>query len=320
MSNEETGGRVHRTVHEVEADAPADVVYGIVADTGRWPLFFPPNVHVEQLEFDGTTERLRMWATANGQVKSWASRRVLDPAARRIDFRQEVSAAPVESMGGSWIVTELGPERSRLTLLHDFTVVGDDPAGVEWVERATDSNSRKELENLRALVSGWRALEGLVLSFEDSVRIDGPAERVYAFLEQAGKWPERVAHVDRLELTEDEPGVQVMAMDTRTADGSVHTTESVRVCFPEDRRIVYKQTETPALMAAHTGRWTVVPAEDGGVVATSHHSVVLREEPIERVLGEGADVARARGYVREALGRNSTATLNLAKAFAESAA
>jgi aromatase len=132
-------------------------------------------------------------------------------------------------------------------------------------------------------------------------------------------WPERVAHVDRLDLTEDEPGVQVMAMDTRTADGSVHTTESVRVCFPDDLRIVYKQTATPALMAAHTGRWTIVPAEGGGVTATSQHGVVLREEPIQKILGEDADTARARTYVREALGRNSTATLKLAKQFAESA-
>jgi aromatase len=135
--------QVHRTVHEVETDAPADVVYGFIADTSTWPLYFPPNVHVEQLERDGNTERLRMWATANGQVKSWTSRRVLDPEQRRIEFRQEVSAAPVESMGGTWIVEDLGGERSKLTLLHDFTVAGDRAEDVEWVERATDTNSRR---------------------------------------------------------------------------------------------------------------------------------------------------------------------------------
>ncbi|WP_432126490.1 aromatase/cyclase [Streptomyces sp. bgisy082] len=314
MANE----RVHRTAHETEIDAPAEAVYDLVADTSRWPLYFPPNVHVEQLERTGDTERLRMWATAGGRVKSWTSRRVLDPAGLRVDFRQEVSAAPVESMGGSWIAEDLGGGRSRLTLLHDFTVVGDRAEDVEWVERVTDANSRAELENLRTLAARRHALPELVLDFEDSVHVDGPAEAVYAFLHHVEDWPERVAHVDRLDLTEDGTGVQVMAMDTRTADGSVHTTESVRVCFPDDLRIVYKQTATPALMSAHTGRWTVVPAEGGGVTATSQHSVVLRAEAVEKILGEGADVARARTYVREALGRNSTATLNLAKQFAES--
>ncbi|ALC18505.1 aromatase/cyclase [Streptomyces pristinaespiralis] len=310
--------RVHATTHEVNVAAPAGVVYGLISDAVQWPLFFPPNVHVERLEFDGASERLRMWATANGQVKSWTSRRVLDPARRRIEFRQELPASPVQSMGGTWIVEPLDANRSKLTLLHDFTVAGDAADDVAWVERATDTNSRAELDNLSRLAERWSQLDDLVLSFEDSVRVNGPAELVYDFLYRVADWPQLVPHVSRLELTEDQPGVQVMAMDTVTADGSTHTTESVRVCFPHAGRIVYKQTATPLLMAAHTGEWSVVPDETG-VTVTSQHSVVLRPENIESVLGPDADVQTARRYVREALGRNSGATLALAKKHAESA-
>ncbi|WP_329297198.1 aromatase/cyclase [Streptomyces sp. NBC_00659] len=309
--------RVHRTSHDVEIAAPAAVVYGLVSDAVQWPLFFPPNVHVQRLESDGTDERLRMWATANDTVKSWTSRRRLDPAGRRIDFRQEVPASPLTAMGGSWIVEERGGS-SRLVLLHDFTVDQDRPEDVEWVERATDTNSRAELGRVRDLAERWTRLDALVLSFEDSVRVKGPGRPVYDFLHRVADWPRLVPHVDRLDLAEDIPGVQVMAMDTRTADGSVHTTKSVRVCFPDTLRIVYKQTATPALMDAHTGAWSVVP-DESGVIVTSRHSVVLREEAIRPVLGEDASVEQARRYVREALGRNSTATLNLAKQYAESA-
>lgn len=310
--------QVHRTSHDVEIAAPAAVVYGLISDTVQWPLFFPPNVHVERLEFDGTNERLRMWATANGQVKSWTSRRRLDPAERRIDFRQEVPAAPLTGMGGTWIVEQRAENSCRLVLLHDFTVNGDRAEDVEWVGRATDTNSRAELGRLKDLAEQWERLDQLVLSFEDSVRVEGPAEPVYDFLYRVADWPRLVPHVARLDLTEDTPGVQVMAMDTRTADGATHTTESIRVCFPEAGRIVYKQTATPALMHAHTGRWTVVP-DESGVTVTSQHSVILREEAIKPVLGEDATVEQARRYIREALGRNSTATLNLAKQHAESA-
>lgn len=310
--------RVHRTTHEVTVTAPAGVVYGLISDAVRWPLFFPPNVHVEQLEFDGGRERLRMWATANGQVKSWTSRRTLDPERRRVEFRQELPAAPVQSMAGTWTVDALGADRSRLTLLHDFTVADDHADDVAWVERATDTNSRAELDNLRRLAEQWGRLDDLVLSFEDAVRVNGPAELVYDFLYRIGDWPELVPHVSRLDFTEDEPGVQVMSMDTRTADGSSHTTESVRVCFPHAGRIVYKQTATPLLMSAHTGEWSVVP-DERGVTVLAQHSVVLREENITTVLGPDADVGEARRYVRQALGRNSTATLHLAKKHAESA-
>ncbi|MEV1026980.1 aromatase/cyclase [Streptomyces sp. NPDC050264] len=310
--------RVHRTTHQVSVDAPAGVVYGLICDAVRWPLFFPPCIHVEQLEFDGSYERLRMWVTANGRIKSWTSRRTLDAGLRRVEFRQELPASPASSMGGTWTVDPLGADRSRLTLLHEFTVADDDPDHVAWLERATDTNSRAELENLRLLAERWGRLDALVLSFEDAVRVNGPAELVHDFLYRIGDWPERVPHVRRLDHTEPEPGVQVMSMDTRTGDGREHTTESVRICFPHAGRIVHKQTATPPLMAAHTGEWSVVP-DERGVTVLAQHSVVLREEKITEVLGPDADVAAARRYVRQALGHNSTATLRLAKAHAESA-
>ena len=55
---------------------------------------------------------------------------------------------------------------------------------------------------------------------------------------------ERLPHVARVVLTEDTPGLQFLEMDTRTKDGSTHTTKSVRVCFP-DTRIAYKQITLP---------------------------------------------------------------------------
>ncbi|MFF0745798.1 aromatase/cyclase [Streptomyces sp. NPDC004111] len=308
-------GRIHRTVHTTEVAAPAGAVYGLIADATRWPLFFGPNVHVERLSCDGSDEHLEMWALAGGRVKHWTSRRRLDAAARRVAFRQEVPAPPLSAMSGAWVVEPRGAERTGLTLLHDFSVPGDRAEDVAWVERATDTNSRTELANLARLGERWARLDELVLSFEDSVRVAAPAAPVYGFLQRVADWQRLLPHVSRLEVDEEGP-VQVMTMDTLTADGASHTTESVRVCFPASGRIVYKQTRTPALMEAHTGCWTV--REDAhGTTVTSQHSVVVREENITAVLGAGADVAAARTYLREALGRNSTATLNHAKRYAE---
>ncbi|MFJ9343632.1 aromatase/cyclase [Streptomyces sp. NPDC101733] len=310
--------QIHRTSHAVDVNAPAGVVYGLIADTTQWPLFVPPSIHVERLDFDGSRDRFHMWVTANGSVRSWLSRRTLDAPGLRIDFRQEVPAAPVVETGGSWIVEPRGAHRARLTLLHDFAVAGDRPADVDWTRAATDTNSRVELAQLKETAERWNRLDDLLLSFEDSVRVNGPAELVYQFLYGVADWPEHVPHVSRATVTEDSPGVQLLSMDTVTPDGATHTTESVRVCFPHAGRIVYKQTATPALMTAHTGEWSLIP-DESGVTAISQHSVLLREEAVERVLGPGADLARARTYVREALGRNSTATLDLAKRYAESA-
>ncbi len=301
--------------HEITVRTPAATVYRLIAEVENWPRIFPPTVYVDHVERGGSEERIRIWATANGEAKNWTSRRTLDPDALRITFRQEVSTPPVAAMGGSWIIEPLSAEESRIRLLHDYRAVDDDPDGLAWIDRAVDRNSRSELAALRTNLELGATAEDLLLSFEDTVRIDGSVDDVYDFVNEAQHWSERLPHVAKVRLQEDTPGLQVLEMDTLTKDGSTHTTKSVRVCLPR-RRIAYKQIGLPALLSLHTGFWQFTES-DGGVVATSQHTVVLDAANIERVLGEGADVARAREFIRNALGTNSRATLALAKAYAE---
>ncbi|MFI6442586.1 SRPBCC family protein [Streptomyces sp. NPDC050759] len=318
--SQQTAAEVRHTEHEITVDAPADTVYRLIHAATDWPAVFPPTVHVEELERDESHERLRIWATANGEVKNWTSRRDFDPEARRIDFRQEKSSAPVASMGGAWIVEPLSGTRTRVRLLHDYTAVDDAPDAVSWIAQAVDRNSGAELRALKEAAE-LRAADELVFSFEDTVRIRGRAEDVYDFLNEAQLWEERLPHVSRVELTEDTPGVQVLEMDTRAKDGSSHTTKSIRLCTPHTT-IRYKQIVLPALLAAHTGVWTVEPLSgpEGGVAVTSQHTVVIRPDAIEGVMGEGAGIVQAQEFVRSALSTNSRATLALTKEFAENAA
>jgi aromatase len=306
----------HQAEHEVTVAAPATAIYGLIADVGNWPRLFPPTVYADYVERGDADERIRIWATANGEVKNWTSRRRLDPAGLRVEFRQEVSSPPVAAMGGTWIVEPLAADRARVRLLHDYRAVGDDPAGLAWIEQAVDRNSTSELAALKAsaeILVG--AGNELLTSFEDSVRIDGSASDVYDFINEADRWRERLPHVSRVALREDTAGLQLLEMETKTADGSSHTTTSVRVCFPH-ARIIYKQIEVPALMSLHTGYWLF--AQDGPTVtATSQHTVIINTANITKVLGEGAGIAEARAFVRNALGANSRATLGYAKQYAE---
>ncbi|MFI9273556.1 aromatase/cyclase [Kitasatospora sp. NPDC052896] len=306
--------RTQHTSHEIDVAAPADVVHAVIADAEAWPRRFAPTLHVERAELAPGAERLRIWARANGEVKHWTSRRDLDAGLRRIRFRQEVSSPPVASMAGEWRVTER-PGGATLTLTHEFTAVDDDPKGIEWITEATDRNSRTELGNIKDLAERWSQLADLEFEFEDSVLVAAPLETVHDFLHDAAAWPARLPHVARLDLREEAGGIQHMAMDTRTADGSEHTTESVRICFP-GADIAYKQLRTPSMMAAHTGRWSFEQTEHG-VRVSSWHAVVLNPEAIPAVLGPDATTATARRFIREAAGGNSRATLGLAKRFAE---
>ncbi|TCJ96957.1 aromatase/cyclase [Nocardia alba] len=302
--------------HTITVAAPPTEVYRLLAEVQNWPRLFPPSVYVTQLEHDGNEERIQIWATANGEPKTWISRRVLEPEQLRITFWQEVSAPPVAQMSGTWIIEPREDGGTELRLLHSYRAIDDDPDGLAWIEKAVDDNSRAELPGLKAAVESAVRTAELTLSFVDSVEIAGAASDVYDFVNEADRWTERLPHVASVQLTENTPGVQVLRMDTLTKDGSSHTTESVRVCFPQ-HRIAYKQTTLPALMALHTGYWEFRTNPDGTTTASSQHTVIIEAARITEILGPDAGVPEARTFLREALGGNSRATLNHAKNYAE---
>ncbi|MEU0743260.1 aromatase/cyclase [Streptomyces sp. NPDC006134] len=301
--------------HDITVAAPAAAVYRLLAEVENWPRIFPPTLFADRTEHTATGERIRIWATANGEAKNWTSRRTLDPDALRITFRQEVTQPPVAAMGGAWIIEPRSEAESRVRLLHDYRAVDDDPEGLKWIDEAVDRNSRSELAALKQNLERAHADEDLTFSFTDSVTVRGAAKDLFDFVNEAGRWPERLPHVATVRLTEDTPGLQTLEMDTRAKDGSTHTTKSYRVVFPH-HRIAYKQVTLPALMTLHTGIWTFEETARG-TVASSQHTVTLATGAIERVLGPDATVADARAYVHEALSTNSLATLTHAKQYAE---
>ncbi|MGW8066197.1 aromatase/cyclase [Streptomyces ziwulingensis] len=252
--------------------APAGVLYGLIADATAWPLFFPPCVHVEQLDFDGTRERLRMWALAGDRVSSWVSHRRLDVAQRRVEFHQELPSRPIESMTGVWTVRPAG-DVCRVRLEHAFTIVGDTPADVTWARHVTRANSRTQLDSLAWLAERWTRLDDLVVTFEDTVRVKAPPELVFDFLYRAADWPDDLAHTRPLAVHEDTPGVQTLALDGRSAAG----TRAVRICFPSAGRLVHKHLRTTGPLAAYTGEWTIDPHTSGIDVSVRHH-VLLSDD------------------------------------------
>lgn len=300
--------------HEVSVRAPAADIYRLIAEVWNWPQIFPPTIHVDHLEGDGSQERIRIWATANGEAKSWTSRRTLNPDALRIDFRQEVSSPPVASMSGAWIIEPVSDQESLIRLLHAYRAVDDDPDKLAWIDQAVDRNSRSELAALKANIE-LSLNEDRTVSFEDTVLIGGSAKDVYDFVNEAGLWEQRLPHVARVSCTEETPGLQVLEMDTRAKDGSTHTTRSFRVCLPPGR-IFYKQVTLPPLLALHTGYWSI--EEDGdGVIATSQHTVVINAEKIADILGAGVSLSEAKAFAQQVLSANSLATLGHAKEYAE---
>lgn len=313
-----SGRATHHAEHEIAVDAPAQRVYEVLADVQRWPLMFDLTVHGEIAERDGQDERIRVWsATNDGAARTWTSRRHHDPEKLTIGFHPDKTRPPIGGMTGTWAVEPLTDDTCRLRILHDFFPATDDPADLDWINNALDRNTGVELAKVKARAESLDS--PVLLTFDETVEVEGSAKDVFDFLNEAQLWKERLPHVSRVSLEEETPGLQILEMDTRIKDGSVHTTRSVRVCEPS-KKITYKETVLPALMTLHTGRWLIDEHGPDRVSVTSEHTVRINEERITEILGEDADLARAQDFVRNALSGNSLATLKLAKAYAEDAA
>lgn len=325
----------HHTSHRVDIAAPAGVVYGLVADAVRWPLFLTPTVHVEALDLEGADQRLRIWALACDDVTSWVTRRTLDPAARRIDFRQEVPGPSEPGVTGSWVVEELPEGSSRLTLRSALPASATRTTPASWLERAEHDDLLALLADLKHLAERWATLDEHIVAVEETLRVDGPAELAYDFLYRIENWPAQLPRLTRLDLVEETPGIQQVRMDLLADDGRTHTARGVRVCFPHGGRIVYKLVEPPASTVAQAGEWSVEP-DASGVTLRGRHQAVLHcpDRPSDTTpdteprtasgTAPDTDPRTASGggagpEVGRALGRDSAVVLGLARRYAQSA-
>jgi aromatase len=303
--------RVHTTVIE----APAERVYALIANVTWWPALFGPSIHVEHLWQEGNAERFQIWATVNEQVKTWTSRRELDPGALTISFEQERSQAPIKSMGGEWSFRTFAPDRCEVILKHHFTAVDDDKEALAWIGAALDRNSAAELASLRQIAESGHPPQEVLFAFEDVLETRGSAADVYDYIRRGDLWAQRLPHVREVRMTEDADGVQTLTMLTETADGSTHSTSSTRLCLPGNR-IVYKQHVLPKLLTGHSGAWMCVDSGSGSTI-TARHVVAVDPNTVEEVLGPDATLADARDFLRSALGSNSRTTMSFAAAHAE---
>ncbi|MFF4585008.1 aromatase/cyclase [Streptomyces sp. NPDC001388] len=298
----------------VTVAAPAATVHGVLRDVESWPQYHAPAVHAAYEERGREQDTVRIWSLhGRDAVRSRRMRRTFDPSGLRITFEHLDPRPPVTAVSGGWRLTARGEDSTEVEMWHDIEVAGDE-AAVERTAATIAEGTRAHLETLTATAENWKELEQRVVDFEDPLFIAGSAQDAYQVLYEADKWPERMAHVDAIDMTEDEPNVQFFDMETRTADGSSHTTRSVRLCFPH-HLIVYKQIELPALLDGHRGSWTFTTTPEG-VVAAARHIATIKPSALH-VLGEGTTVPKARRYLRRVLSANSVSNLYVAKKYAE---
>jgi aromatase len=295
--------------HSIVIDAPPSTVYALITNVALWPVIFPPTVHTEVLERSAEGDRFDIWATmSSGAVSTWRSRRTFDASTRRVTFGQDHDNRLFGFMGGGWTCVPLVGGGTRVELDHRYNLPEDSEDARQRITRELDHNGTAELKALQAVATLPKGMDKWMVTFTDSVELAGTADAAREFIWDADRWPERLPHVDGLELATPADGTQDMTMKTRAPDGSVHTTRSVRVLLP-DGSIVYKQTQPPRALLGHTGRWEFRTDESGASIRSTH-TIVVDPAGAAEVYGASVSAGEAVDRVRAALSANSGVTMN----------
>jgi C7-C12 aromatase (ARO/CYC) len=294
--------------------APMEVVRGLVVDVVGWTQLYRPAVHAEYLERNDDDDLIQQWSIVNDHtVRTWRARRWLENGGRRVVYVHEPADAPFADLRGDFTFERRAGAATAVQMSHEFSLRQDNDEVAASTLESMERRSKEYLETLKYAAESREELARLTISFEDPLFVVGAVEDAYTYLYEADKWPERIPHVTRLVLEENIPNIQFFDMDTVSADGSEHTTRSVRICLPQ--KIVYKQIQPPKTLDAHTGHWLFTETPEG-VIVSARHTATIRPSALH-LFGEQTTVQAARKYLRRVLSTNSMGNLRLAKAYAE---
>lgn len=308
----------------VVCEAPADSVYAVIRDAGKWPHIFDSCISATRLEGDGAQELVRIEADQGGHRVAWNTHRRYFDAIRRIDYHLPEPMPFLASMQGQWRVLPLGPRRCLLTVDRSWRMLDDVRGireGVETVAQATaifdafvNENAQSEMRAIRDYVEGGSTAS---LSCTTSHDLPFAPDEVYCVLANVAAWPDMLPHCEDLRVVYDDAQYQEFCMRVQTSRGTENF-RSIRRCDAQSLTISYFQPEPPAVLRTHHGSWQVrsVP---GGARVIAHHSVLFDEGACVAAFGD-SDAALHKRRIKELLNRNSAATIAACEAWLQGAA
>jgi ribosome-associated toxin RatA of RatAB toxin-antitoxin module len=108
-------------VLELEINAPAQRVWDVVTDIERYPDTMENVRWVKIVDGTDPLARRSAWSVLlKGSILEWEEAERLDPGALVLEFRQV--SGDMEVYDGSWVLTVLDPQRTRVRLQVSFEI------------------------------------------------------------------------------------------------------------------------------------------------------------------------------------------------------
>jgi aromatase len=151
------------TDNAVEINAPVDYVWERMMDIEGWPELFSEYAKAEVIESEGDRVVFRLTTHPDpdydGQVWSWTSERVADPASRSSKSKR-IETGPFQYMNIEWYFEE-SDGGTRMRWVQDFSMKPEAPANDEQAQEYMNKNTKEQMrvikERLEAQAAGGSA-------------------------------------------------------------------------------------------------------------------------------------------------------------------
>jgi aromatase len=139
------------TDNTVEIVAPLDFVWERMMDVESWPNLFSEYAKAEVVESEGDRIVFRLTTHPDpqydGQVWSWTSERIADPASHTSKSRR-IETGPFQYMNIEWYF-EPAADGTRMRWVQDFSMKPDAPANDEQAEQYMNKNTKEQMQVIK---------------------------------------------------------------------------------------------------------------------------------------------------------------------------
>jgi aromatase len=139
------------TDNAVEINAPLDFVWERMMDVESWPNLYSEYAKAEVLEREGDRTVFRLTThpdpEANGQVWSWTSERVADPATHSTKSRR-IETGPFEYMNIEWFFEETA-RGTRMRWVQDFSMKPEAQISDEQAEQNMNKSTKEQMRVIK---------------------------------------------------------------------------------------------------------------------------------------------------------------------------
>ena len=139
------------TDNSVVIEAPLELVWKRMNDVEDWPNLFSEYAKAEVLEQEGNTIRFRLTTHPDpeydGQVWSWTSERIADPASHSSKSRR-IETGPFQYMDIEWYFEEANGA-TKMRWVQDFSMKPEAPADDETAEQYMNKNTKEQMRVIK---------------------------------------------------------------------------------------------------------------------------------------------------------------------------